>query len=294
MKIRWLTIPLARGLPYGPTARGQKRTATRWPGLVLACGLLGLGGSAGAQISFGVAVPGLSIGIDVPRFPRLVRVPGLPVYVDEQVAANYFFYDGLYWVLRDDRWYQSSWYDGPWRYTANDEVPLFVLRVPVRYYRQPPPYFQGWGANAAPRWGERWGPQWQNAHRDWNQWDRRSQPTAAPLPSYQRQYSGERYPRAPEEQSALHSQNYRYRGSDGAPAQSGGPRAEQSPAQGPGQRPFQRQDQRQDQQPREPDRQRPQPGSEPGGQARPQQAPERGPGDRGREGQARPPDRENR
>jgi hypothetical protein len=315
MKIRWLTTVFSLGLPSGWTARRQHRTKARWPSTAPALGLLSLsflaaGGSAQAQINFGLAVPGLSIGIDVPRFPRLVRVPGYPVYYDDQAAANYFFYDGLYWVLRDDRWYQSSWYDGPWLYTANDDVPLFVLRVPVRYYRQPPPYFQGWAANAAPRWGEHWGPDWQSAHRNWNQWDRRSQPAVAPLPSYQRRYSGERYPRAPEDQSALHGQNYRYRGNDGVPAQSLDPRPPQHPAQGPapqaapqapqqparqpGQRPDQAQPPPRVQQPREPERQRPQPGPDRGGEARPQQAPERGPGDRGREGQARPPDRDNR
>ena len=34
-------------------------------------------------------------------------------------------------------------------------VPLFILRVPVRYYRQPPVYFREWRSNAPPGlWGE--------------------------------------------------------------------------------------------------------------------------------------------
>jgi hypothetical protein len=56
----------------------------------------------------------VSIGINVPIYPRLVVVPGYPVYYAPQLDSNYFFYDGLYWVFQDDNWYQSSWYNGPW------------------------------------------------------------------------------------------------------------------------------------------------------------------------------------
>ncbi|MBT9502792.1 MAG: hypothetical protein IV092_16215 [Burkholderiaceae bacterium] len=68
-----------------------------------------------------------------------------------------------------------------------DLVPVFVLRVPVRYYRQPPPYFRGWRADAPPRWGDHWG-------LDWAQ---------------QRPYSGERYPRAAEQQDNIRSRHER-------------------------------------------------------------------------------------
>ena len=37
----------------------------------------------------------------------------------------------------------------PGRSVAPDAVPLFVLRVPVRYYRQPPVYFRGWQCRCA-------------------------------------------------------------------------------------------------------------------------------------------------
>ena len=40
-------------------------------------------------------------------------------------------------------------------------LPLYVLRVPVRYYRSPPAYFRGWRAEAPPRWGDHWGNDWQ-------------------------------------------------------------------------------------------------------------------------------------
>jgi hypothetical protein len=47
-----------------------------------------------------------------------------------------------------------------------------------------------------PRWGERWGHDWEQHHQGWDHWDRNTPQTRAPLPVYQRQYSGNRYPRA--------------------------------------------------------------------------------------------------
>ncbi|HMK73701.1 MAG TPA: hypothetical protein VK454_10210, partial [Myxococcaceae bacterium] len=123
---------------------------------------------------------------------------------------NYFFYDGLYWVFVNDGWYASSWYNGPWRVVAPASVPLFVLRIPVRYYRAPPVYFHGWTADAPPRWGEHWGPAWEERRRGWDHWDHHAVPAPAPLPVYQRQYSGARYPRAAEEQHAIRTENYHY------------------------------------------------------------------------------------
>ena len=125
--------------------------------------------------------------------------------------ANFFFYDGLYWVLEGDNWYASSWYNGPWGAVAPAVVPVFLLRVPVRYYRSPPTYFRGWRPDAPPRWGEHWG----------NSWEQRP-PTAGTagtarrrrrgplrLPVYQRKFPHERYPQ-PAQQPSLHGQNYRY------------------------------------------------------------------------------------
>ena len=138
--------------------------------LVASSLLLGSLTSAQAQVSVGVgiavAVPSIQIGINVPVYPELVPVPGYPVYYDPRASLNYFFYDGAYWVYQADSWYVSSWYDGPWHVVEPDYVPLYVLRVPVRYYRQPPPYFRGWRADAPPRWGHRWGRDWEGVTAD--------------------------------------------------------------------------------------------------------------------------------
>jgi hypothetical protein len=169
--------------------------------------------SASAQLSVGIGLPGVSIGINLPVYPQLVPVPGFPVYYAPQVSSNYFFYDGMYWVFQRDNWYASSWYNGPWGLVAPEAVPLFVLRIPVRYYRRPPVYFRGWQSDAPPRWGEHWGNTWVQRRQGWDNWDRSAVYRPAPLPAYQRQYSGTRYPRA-EQQQVLQSQHYRYQPQD--------------------------------------------------------------------------------
>lgn len=179
--------------------------------------------SAAAQVSLGIGIPSLSIGINVPAYPTLVAVPGYPVYYAPQLNSNYFFYDGMYWVYERDNWYASSWYNGPWSLVGPEVVPLFVLRIPVRYYRQPPLYFRGWRGDAPPRWGEHWGYAWEQRRRGWDNWNRRAVPPRAALPVYQRQYSGNRYPRA-EQQRTIQSQNYRVR-PEGRPPQTGDGRA---------------------------------------------------------------------
>jgi len=163
-----------------------------------------------AQVSIDIGMPGINIGINVPVFPDLVPVPGYPVYYDPDAPTNYFFYDGLYWVFQGDNWYQSSWYNGPWVMVQPVYVPVFLLRVPVRYYRYPPHYFHGWRYDEPPRWGDHWGRDWEDRRHGWDHWDRHAIPAAAPLPLYQRQYSGERYPRSIEQQHSIRSQNYHY------------------------------------------------------------------------------------
>jgi hypothetical protein len=88
---------------------------------------------------------------------------------------------------------------------------VYVLRVPVRYYRQPPTYF---GVECgSPRWDEHPGSSWEQSHRGWNSWNRGLMPQVAPLPVYQRQYTGNRYPSI-EQQQVLRVQSYRYQPKD--------------------------------------------------------------------------------
>lgn len=185
-------------------------------GLIVLVMLLCSATSAPAEVRIGIGIwtPNVSIGINLPTYPQLVPVPGYPVYYAPQLQANYFFYDGMYWIYSDDNWYASYWYNGPWGSVEPYDVPLFVLRIPVRYYRSPPVYFRGWRLNAPPRWGHHWGPDWERQRSGWDRWQRSSAPARAPLPAYQRKYSGERYPRQVEQQRELHKQQYRYQPKD--------------------------------------------------------------------------------
>ena len=162
-----------------------------------------------AQVNIAIGAPSIDIGIHFPALPSLTLVPGTPVYYAPSVDTNFFFYDGMYWVFKDDTWYASSWYNGPWAVVEPDIVPDFILRVPVRYYRHPPSFFHGGAASAPPRWGEHWGKSWEARHAGWEQAAHAPIPRAAPVPTYQRQYSGKRYP-TPQQQAVLHSQHYKY------------------------------------------------------------------------------------
>jgi len=172
--------------------------------------LLGSLAPAAAQVSIGIGLPHVSIGINIPVYPEFARVPGYPVYYAPAVNANYFFYDGMYWAYQQDNWYASSWYNGPWWLMGPEVVPAYLLRVPVRYYRQPPRYFHRWQADAPPHWGEHWGRDWEQHRRGWDQWNRTPTRRPAPLPVYQREYSGDRYPPV-NKQGVLQSEHYPYR-----------------------------------------------------------------------------------
>jgi hypothetical protein len=188
------------------TFKQHRNSVQYWAALIAVLGSLASPPTF-AQVS--ISIPGLSIGINLPQLPRLVQVPGYPVYYAPQVRSNYFFYEGMYWVFESNHWYSSVWYNGPWTEVNPQSVPVYILRVPVKYYRSPPPFFQGRQASEAPRWAEYWGDDWAKHRPGWDQWDRRLKPRPAPLPSYQRQYPAPRYPKV-EQQLPLHERNYPY------------------------------------------------------------------------------------
>ena len=212
----WFEHGSAKYVRAGAGNLPQDRTGDRMGGqdmryvLVVLAMLFGGVSSANAQVSIAIGYPGVSIGINVPVYPEFVPVPGYPVYYAPRMHANYFFYDGVYWVYRGGGWYASNWYNGPWTLVDPYAVPAYVLRIPVRYYRDPPSYFHAWRRDEPPRWGEHWGHDWDRDRRGWDHWDRRAVPARAPLPRYQERYSGDRYPHVEDRQRELESRHYRY------------------------------------------------------------------------------------
>lgn len=159
---------------------------------------------------------GVDLGVDLPAHPRLIRVPGHPVHYDPRIRLNYFFFDGMFWMFENERWYASTWYNGPWNRVGIYDVPVYVLRVPVRYYHRPPPYFHGWNIDAPPRWSERRGPERDARGEDWAQRDRRATPNRTP-------HAGIRHPQAAERQHGVRTYPLRedFTGRQHAPQRSG-------------------------------------------------------------------------
>jgi hypothetical protein len=87
-------------------------------------------GSTVAQVSVQIGLPAVAIGIAQPVYPRLIQIPGYPVYYAPGGHSNYFFYDGMYWAFQGDGWYASSWYDGPWAPVAPHAVPALLPGSP--------------------------------------------------------------------------------------------------------------------------------------------------------------------
>ena len=52
--------------------------------------------AAFAQVSIGIGLPSLQIGVNVPVYPELRRIPDYPAYYAPGLDANYFFYCLLY------------------------------------------------------------------------------------------------------------------------------------------------------------------------------------------------------
>jgi hypothetical protein len=103
-----------------------------------------------------------AVDLNLSMDPALEPVPGSPVYYAPDVNANYFAYNGLYWVFDGNDWYSSPGYDGPWGLVPMYDVPAFLWDVPVGYYRHAPGYFDGWRGDAAPHWGEHFGSGWEH------------------------------------------------------------------------------------------------------------------------------------
>ena len=109
---------------------------------------------------------------------------------------------------------REPWYNGPWAWWMPEFVPVYMLRVPVRYYRSAPGVFLRAGAPIRHRTGASTGAPRGHEHRCrlGPMESRLGRPRPAPLPVYQRQYSGNDI--QIEEQYVLQSRNYHYQPRD--------------------------------------------------------------------------------
>jgi hypothetical protein len=126
-------------------------------GLVIGV-LIGVVGRSQASVS-------VNIGINLPAPPHLVVVPGTPVMYAPTIQANYFFYGGRYYVFTNGLWYVGPRYNGPWVVVAPAYVPPPILRVPVAYYRVPPPEWKHRRHGGPPPWAAHYGRRWEERER---------------------------------------------------------------------------------------------------------------------------------
>src|SRR5208283_757600 len=118
-------------------------------------------------LAFSIVVPvsamagiQLNIGIALPDAPD--------VYVDPDVNADLFFWNGWWWQQWEGRWYRSHYYDRGWGYYNN--VPSFYYDVDPGwrgYYRDHNWYGHPWNYDRIPsqRVQQNW-KGWQNS-RHW-------------------------------------------------------------------------------------------------------------------------------
>jgi hypothetical protein len=132
-------------------------------GIIIACCLVAaclVGGPAQARVDIG-----LNLNFSAPL--EWAPVPGLPVSYATNAPANIFQYNGQYYVYNEGVWYVGPTYNGPWMEVVPEFVPAILLRVPVTYYRVPPPHWHAWHAWAPPRWEVIYGPAWAHHRPAW-------------------------------------------------------------------------------------------------------------------------------
>ncbi|HET8578917.1 MAG TPA: hypothetical protein VFO18_17605 [Methylomirabilota bacterium] len=130
-------------------------------------------GVLGRLVGTSQAAVSVNIGINLPGPPRLVVVPGTPVLYAPSVHANYFFYSGQYYVFTNGVWYVGPRFNGPWVVVVPAYVPPPILRVPVTYYRVPPPEWRHHRHGGPPPWTAHYGRRWEGRGRDERRWEER-------------------------------------------------------------------------------------------------------------------------
>jgi len=100
----------------------------------------------------------ISIGIPLPppivfsAPPEVIAMPETSgVYVDPDIDADLYFWNGFWWRLWEGRWYRSAYYDRDWAYY--DDVPSFYFNVDRHwrdYYRNRNWYGHEWNYQRIP------------------------------------------------------------------------------------------------------------------------------------------------
>jgi hypothetical protein len=119
-------------------------TETTLVTLLLAGGLLAPT-SAHADVNIGINVaPPPALVVASP--PRLMTVPGSPVFYGLSANYNLFIYGGRYYSFHGGTWFVAASPGSSWSIIATNRVPQPVLAVPATYYKDPPGQAKKMGA----------------------------------------------------------------------------------------------------------------------------------------------------
>ena len=115
-----------------------------------------------ARVDINIGIP-LPPPIIFPAPPAVIPLPDTDdVYVDPDVDADIYFWDGFWWHLWDGRWYRSPYYDRGWGYYSG--VPTFYFDVDPGwrgYYRSHDWRGHPWNYNRIP---------YGTFHQNWRGW----------------------------------------------------------------------------------------------------------------------------
>jgi len=118
-----------------------------------------------AQINISIGIP-LPPPIPFAAPPSVIVMPEADgVYVDPDIDADLFFWDGFWWRLWEGRWYRSAYYDRDWVFY--DAVPRFYFNIDPHwrtYYRNHSWYGHEWNYERIP---------YQRLHENWKTWQTR-------------------------------------------------------------------------------------------------------------------------
>ena len=138
-------------------------TETTLVALLLAGGLLAPA-PAHADVNIGINVaPPPAFVVASP--PRLVAVPGSPVFYGPSANYNVFIYGGRYYSFHGGTWFVAASPGSSWSIIATNRVPQPVLAVPATYYKIPPGQAKKMGAQPFVPPGQAKGPK---GKKNWN------------------------------------------------------------------------------------------------------------------------------
>ena len=117
---------------------------------------------AGVSINIGIPIPPPP-PIPFVAPPQVIVMPETNgVYVDPDIDADLFFWNGFWWRLWEGRWYRSAYYDRDWIYY--DAVPIFYFHIDQHwrtYYRNHSWYGHEWNYQRIP---------YERLQHNWKSW----------------------------------------------------------------------------------------------------------------------------